>query len=84
MLSIDLHPIFRSDRDLDTALRTFLVRAAASGQDRAEVICGKGSGKLRSRVLTFCRQPHVARMIAGVDVDPDNEGRIVVRLVPKG
>jgi DNA-nicking Smr family endonuclease len=80
MLSIDLHPVFRNNRDIDTTLRTFLVRAAAGGETRAEVICGKGAGKLRARVLTYFRQPHVAKLIAGVDVDPDNDGRIVVRL----
>lgn len=80
MLSIDLHPIFRNDRDIDNTLRTFIVRAAAGGEPQAEIVCGKGEGKLRSRVLTYLRQPHVARMVRAAEVDPGNHGRIIVRL----
>lgn len=79
MLSIDLHPVFRSTRDIDNTLRTFVLRAAASGETSAEIICGKGEGKLRARVLTYLRQPQIARLVKGSEVDPDNDGRIVLR-----
>ena len=79
MLSLDLHPVFRSGRDIDNALRTFLLRAAASGEPQAEIVCGKGSGQLRERVLTFLSQPHVRRLHAGAAPDPHNPGRVLVR-----
>jgi DNA-nicking Smr family endonuclease len=79
VLSVDLHAVFRNTRDIDNTLRTFVLRAAASGESRAEIICGKGEGKLRTRVLTYLRQPQVARLVKGADVDPDNDGRIVLR-----
>ena len=78
MLSLDLHPVYRSGRDIDNALRTFLLRAAASGEPRAEIVCGRGSGRLRERVLTFLAQPHVRRLHAGAAADPRNPGRVLV------
>ena len=80
MLTLDLHPIFRSNRDIDNALRTFIVRAAASGESSVELIPGKGSGKLRERVLTFLRQPQVKKLYDRIELDPGNAGRIVVHL----
>ena len=80
MLSLDLHPIFRNNRDIDVALRQFIVRAAASGESSVELIPGKGSGKLRERVLTFLRQPHVKKMYSRIELDSSNSGRIIVHL----
>ncbi|ABS01854.1 Smr/MutS family protein [Kineococcus radiotolerans] len=80
MLSLDLHPIFRSNRDLDTALRTFLVRAAASGEQTVEIVPGKGSAALRQRVLTFLAQPHVRKLYRSAEVDARNPGRVLVHL----
>jgi dsDNA-specific endonuclease/ATPase MutS2 len=79
-MSLDLHPIFRSNRDLDVALRTFMVRAAASGESVVELIPGKGSGKLRQRVLTFLNQPHVKKLYTRIELDPRNTGHILVHL----
>lgn len=79
VMSVDLHSVFRNTRDIDTTLRTFVLRAAASGEPSAEIICGKGEGKLRARVLTYLRQPQIAKLVKGAAVDPDNEGRVVLR-----
>jgi DNA-nicking Smr family endonuclease len=78
--SLDLHPIFRSNRDIDNALRTFLVRAASTGETTVEIIPGKGSGQLRQRVLTYLRQPHVRKLYRSVEADGPNTGRVVVHL----
>ncbi|MBT0771473.1 Smr/MutS family protein [Kineosporia sp. J2-2] len=80
MLSLDLHPVFRSKRDIDTALRTFIVRAAATGQREVEIIPGKGTGQLRQKVLTFLGQPHVRRLYRSYRIAPGNEGKIIVTL----
>ncbi|MEW1861960.1 Smr/MutS family protein [Streptomyces sp. NBC_00669] len=77
-LTLDLHPLFRSDRDIDRAVREIIFRAAATKADRVEIIAGKGSGKLRSRVLATLRQPHLKRLYRSFETDPSNQGRIVV------
>ena len=78
MLTLDLHPIFRNNRDIDLALRDFLFRAAATGADVVEIIPGKGTGKLRQRVLAFLGQKHIKKLYARVEADPSNAGRILV------
>jgi DNA-nicking Smr family endonuclease len=80
MLSLDLHPIFRNSRDIDTALRVFMVRAAASGETAVELIPGKGTGQLRQRVLTYLRQPHVKKLYERIELDQSNTGHIIVHL----
>lgn len=80
LLTLDLHPIFRNNRDLDVALRQALFRAAATGVDVLQVIPGKGTGALRQRVLTTLAQTHLKKLYARVEVDPDNPGRILVHL----
>ncbi|MEU4340122.1 Smr/MutS family protein [Nocardia sp. NPDC023852] len=78
MLSLDLHPIFRSNRDIDVAMRQFLIRAAKSGTPVAEIIPGKGSGQLQSRVLAFLDQKHIKKLYARREPDPNNSGRVLV------
>lgn len=80
LLTLDLHPIFRNNRDLDVALRQALFRAAATGVDVLQVIPGKGTGKLRERVLATLAQAHLRKLYARVETDPDNAGRILVHL----
>jgi hypothetical protein len=45
--SLDLHPIFRNNRDIDQAVRTFVVTAYSSGDTVAEIIPGKEQQKLK-------------------------------------
>lgn len=78
MLSLDLHPIFRNNRDIDLAMRQFLLSAAASGAPVAALIPGKGSGKLHTRVLRFLDQKHIKKLYTRRETDPTNPGRILV------
>ncbi|WP_329175107.1 Smr/MutS family protein [Streptomyces sp. NBC_01477] len=80
LLTLDLHPIFRNNRDLDVAVRQALFRAAATGVDVLQIIPGKGTGKLRDRVLASLAQTHIRKLYARVETDPDNAGRILVHL----
>lgn len=80
LLTLDLHPIFRNDRDIDLALRQALFKAAATGVDVVEVIPGKGTGRLRNRVLAVLSQKHIRKLYARVETDPANTGRILVHL----
>lgn len=77
-MTIDLHPIFRSDRDIDRAIRSALFRAAAGKVDLLEIISGKGSGTLKRRVLARLEQPHLSKLFRRVESDPGNEGRILI------
>jgi DNA-nicking Smr family endonuclease len=77
-LTLDLHPLFRNERDIDRAVREIIFRAAATKADRVEIISGKGSGKLRSRVLATLGQPHLKKLYRRYEADPSNQGRILV------
>jgi hypothetical protein len=77
-LTVDLHPIFRSDRDIDRALRGALFEAARTKTELVESIPGKGSGQLKRRVLAFLAQRHIRRLYDHVETDPGNAG--VVRV----
>ncbi|MEV4595884.1 Smr/MutS family protein [Amycolatopsis sp. NPDC049253] len=79
MLTVDLHPIFRSDRDIDAAVRTAIFRAAREKIKVVEIITGKGSGKLKKRVLATLNQPHLKKLYRRVETDNDNDGRVLVR-----
>jgi DNA-nicking Smr family endonuclease len=77
-LTLDLHPIFRSDRDIDRALREVIFQAAHTKADTVEIISGKGSGQLMKRVLAFLEQRHIRRMYDRVETDSANDGRLFV------
>jgi DNA-nicking Smr family endonuclease len=80
LITLDLHPFFRSDRDIDTALRQTLFKAAATGVDIVQIIPGKGTGQLKKRVLAVLAQKHIRKLYARVEQDPANAGRILVHL----
>ncbi|WP_234545212.1 Smr/MutS family protein [Streptomyces shenzhenensis] len=78
MLSLDLHPIFRNNRDIELALRQFIFKAHQSGEPVAEIIPGRGTGQLRERVLVFLGQKHIRRLYDRVEVSSGNTGRVLV------
>ena len=78
MMSFDLHPIFRNNRDIELALRQFLFKANHSGESVVEIIPGKGSGRLKARVLAFLDQKHIRKLYVRREVDTGNAGRIRV------
>jgi hypothetical protein len=77
-LTVDLHPVFRSDRDIDNAVRSAIFRAVAQKVALLEIIPGKGSGTLMRRVLALLAQPHLTKFYRCVEADSTNEGRILV------
>jgi DNA-nicking Smr family endonuclease len=77
-LTLDLHPFFRNEREVDRAVRAIIFKAARTGVTLVEIIPGKGRGQLRSRVLALLRQSHLRQLYARIEVDPDNAGRILV------
>lgn len=81
-LTVDLHPVFRSDRDIDTVVRSAIFRAVAHDVALLEIIPGKGSGALKRRVLARLAQPHLRKFYRRVEADSTNEGRILVHFDP--
>jgi dsDNA-specific endonuclease/ATPase MutS2 len=77
-LTLDLHPIFRNDRDVDRKVREIIFRAVREREATVEIIPGKGTGKLRSRVLALLGQPHLKKLYRRFEVDEENEGKIIV------
>jgi dsDNA-specific endonuclease/ATPase MutS2 len=78
VLTLDLHPIFRNNRDIDLALREVIFKAARTGVDVVQIIPGKGSGKLKRRVLSFLKQNHIRKLYVRVETDATNSGRVLV------
>lgn len=78
-LTVDLHPLFRSDRDIDNAVRSAIFRAAREKITIVEIIPGKGSGKLKRRILATLNQPHLKKLYRSVETDASNDGRVLVR-----
>lgn len=81
-LTVDLHPLFRSERDIDNAIRSAIFHAVAHKVARLEIIPGKGSGTLKRRVLAKLAQPHVKKFYRRVEADSTNAGRILVHFDP--
>jgi DNA-nicking Smr family endonuclease len=81
-LTVDLHPIFKSDRDIDNAVRSAIFRAVAQKVALLEIIPGKGSGTLKRQVLAKLAQAHLRKFYRRVEADSTNEGRILVHFDP--
>jgi DNA-nicking Smr family endonuclease len=78
MLTVDLHGVFQSNRDIDRTVRAVIFRAVQEKVKVVEIIHGKGSGKLRRRVLAMLNQPHLKKFYRSVEADASNEGRVLV------
>lgn len=77
-LTLDLHPIFRNEREVDRAVRAIIFEAVRTKAETVEIIPGKGTGKLQRRVLALLRQNHMRRLYRQVEADETNAGRILV------
>jgi DNA-nicking Smr family endonuclease len=77
-LTLDLHPIFDNEREVDRALRAIVFEASQKKADLVEIIPGKGSGKLKKKVLAFLAQKHIRKLYSRIETDSDNAGRIFV------
>ncbi|MGW7241531.1 Smr/MutS family protein [Streptomyces sp. NPDC054804] len=83
MLTLDLHPIFRNNRDIELSLRQIVFQAKHTGEPVVQIIHGKGSGQLKARVLAFLSQKHIKRLYDRLEVDTANTGRILVHFAPR-
>jgi DNA-nicking Smr family endonuclease len=78
LLTLDLHPIFRNNRDIELAMREAIFRAARTGVGTVEIIPGKGSGQLKKRVIAFLNQKHIRKLYVRMETDATNSGRVLV------
>jgi DNA-nicking Smr family endonuclease len=77
-LTLDLHPIFRNEREVDRAVRAIIFEAVRTRAELVEIIPGKGSGKLKKRVLALLGQAHLRKLYRRVESDETNDGRVLV------
>jgi DNA-nicking Smr family endonuclease len=77
-ITLDLHPIYDQGERIDAALRDAMDEAEARKAKQLEIICGKGSGALRKRVLRFLDQKHVRDRYHRIDKDAGNHGHLYV------
>ena len=77
-LTLDLHPIFRNEREVDRAVRAIIFEAVRTNATVVEIIPGKGSGQLKKRVLRFLDQKEIRALYHRVEKDSKNFGRVFV------
>jgi DNA-nicking Smr family endonuclease len=77
-LSLDLHPVFNRGTLIDAALEDALDEAEQRKARELEIICGKGSGALKKRVLRFLDRKDVRSRYHRVTKDPRNAGHVIV------
>jgi DNA-nicking Smr family endonuclease len=77
-LTLDLHDIYNSGRDIDRALYAIIDEAERRRAKTVEIIPGKGSGQLKKRVLRFLQQKQIRARYHRIEKDSRNFGRIFV------
>jgi DNA-nicking Smr family endonuclease len=76
--TLDRHPIYNRGALIDAALEDALDEAEARKAKQLEIICGKGSGALKKRVLRFLDRKDVRARYHRIDKDPGNSGHLFV------
>ncbi len=77
-LSLDLHPIYNKSSEIDAALEKAFQTARQKKAKELEIICGKGTGQLKKRVLRYLDRKDIKAMYHRVNKDKDNFGRIFI------
>jgi len=76
--TLDLHPIYNQGDKIDTALKEAFRRAEETKAKELEIICGKGTGQLKKRVLRFLNRKDIREKYHRLKKDPENFGRVFV------
>ena len=77
-LVLDLHAIFNRGIEIEAELQRVLAEAEQKRIALVEIIPGKGSGKLKERVLKFLNRPEIKVRYHRIEKDSRNFGRIFV------
>jgi DNA-nicking Smr family endonuclease len=78
ILHLDLHPLAKNGRAINSALLEGLREAQEKRVKAIEIIPGKGSGQLMKRVKKFLAQPDIKDCYKRIEVDSKNHGRLFV------
>lgn len=77
-IKIDLHPIYNDSKKILAALENGVNDCVSKNIKTLEIIPGKGSGKLKEKVIRFLQQKHIKNQYHRLDKDSKNHGRIFV------
>lgn len=77
-LTLDLHPIYNKSGMIDAALEQAMDDARDRKAAELEIICGKGSGTLKKRVLRYLDRKDVRTRYHRLNKDPGNAGHLFV------
>jgi dsDNA-specific endonuclease/ATPase MutS2 len=77
-LKLDLHDIFNRGASIESELQRVIREAVEKRIATIEIIPGKGSGKLKDKVLKFLDRPEIKRQLHRVEKDSRNFGRVFV------
>ena len=77
-IKLDLHDIFNKGSSIDSELDRVIREAMEKRIALVEIIPGKGSGQLKTRVLRFLDQPEIKKLYHRLEKDDKNFGRIFV------
>ncbi|MFB6257474.1 MAG: Smr/MutS family protein [Flavobacteriales bacterium] len=77
-LKLDLHPIAKDGERIEKALQNGIREAMEKKAKTLEIIPGKGSGKLKERVLKFLQKRSIKSLYHRVEKDRNNSGRLFV------
>ena len=77
-LHLDLHPIAKNGPAIEQALSDIIDAATTKKARQVEIICGKGTGQLKKRVLKFLDRKDIKQQYHRIDKDANNHGRIFV------
>ncbi len=75
---LDLHPIYNKGDLIDKELENIMKEAEEKKAKKVEIVCGKGSGQLKKRVLKFLDRKDIKEKYHRLKKDPDNSGRVFV------
>ena len=77
-LKLDLHDIFNKGQSIEAELQRIIREAGEKRIALVEIIPGKGSGKLKEKVLKFLQRPEIKAQYHRIEKDSHNFGRLFV------
>lgn len=83
-LKLDLHEIFNRGDRIEAELERVIRTAVRERIALVEIIPGKGSGKLKDRVLKFLQRPEIKSQYHRIEKDSRNFGRLFVHFRHSG
>ena len=77
-ITLDLHDVFNKGGEIEAELQRVMREATEKRIGLVEIIPGKGSGKLKERVIKFLNRSEIKAQYHRVEKDSKNFGRLFV------